>query len=65
MIYINGVQKDAYDGKFLPDVLAEERYQVNQIAVEMNGEIIPKSLFAETVVHDGDCLEVVSFVGGG
>lgn len=65
MVVINGVQKDAYDGKSLPDVLAEEGYQVNQIAVEINGEIIPKSMFAETVVHDGDCLEVVSFVGGG
>lgn len=65
MVFINGVQKDGYDGKALPDVLAEERYPVNQIAVEINGEIVPKALFSETVVRDGDRVEVVSFVGGG
>lgn len=65
MIFVNGVEKDGYDEKLLPDVLAEEGYQINRIAVEINGEIIPKTLFSETVVRGGDRLEVVSFVGGG
>lgn len=65
MVFINGVEKDGYDGKDLLDLLAEERYPVNQIAVEINGEIVPKALFSETVVRDGDRVEVVSFVGGG
>lgn len=65
MIIINGIEKDSYDGKLLPDVLAGERYPISQIAVEINGEIVPKTLFSETVVRSGDRLEVVSFVGGG
>lgn len=65
MVFINGVQKEGYAGKPLPDVLAGEKYDVKRIAVEINGEIISKSLFAETTVEDGDRLEVVSFVGGG
>jgi sulfur carrier protein len=36
-----------------------------RIAVEMNGEIVPKSLYAKTVVIEGDRLEVVAAVGGG
>ena len=36
-----------------------------RIAVEYNGEILPKSTYAETVLNDGDCLEVVVAVGGG
>ena len=36
-----------------------------RIAVEMNGEIVPKSRYAETRVAAGDQLEVVAAVGGG
>ncbi len=36
-----------------------------RIAVERNGEIVPKSLYATTAVSAGDRLEVVAAVGGG
>jgi sulfur carrier protein len=36
-----------------------------KIAVERNGEIVPKSAHAQTLVADGDRLEVVVAVGGG
>jgi len=36
-----------------------------RIAVERNGEIVPKSRYAQTKVHPGDRLEVVAAVGGG
>jgi sulfur carrier protein len=36
-----------------------------RIAVEMNGEIVPKSRYGQTRVHEGDQLEVVAAVGGG
>jgi sulfur carrier protein len=36
-----------------------------KIAVERNGEIVPKSAHASTVVSDGDALEIVVAVGGG
>ena len=36
-----------------------------RIAVERNGEIVPKSRYAETAVVAGDRLEVVAAVGGG
>ena len=36
-----------------------------RIAVEMNGEIVPKSRYADTRVASGDQLEVVAAVGGG
>lgn len=65
MVTINGVQKDGYDEKTLLDVLTEENYNIKQIAVEINGEIVSKALFHETIVHNGDSMEVVSFVGGG
>ena len=36
-----------------------------RIAIEHNLEIVSKTKWAETVLHDGDRLEIVHFVGGG
>lgn len=36
-----------------------------RIAVECNGEIVPRSQFANTLLNDGDRLEIVGAVGGG
>ncbi|WP_318743109.1 sulfur carrier protein ThiS [Clostridium sp. JS66] len=35
------------------------------MAVELNGDIIPKSQYVNKEVKDGDFIQVVSFVGGG
>ena len=36
-----------------------------KVAVERNGEIVPKSAHAQTLIADGDQLEIVVAVGGG
>ena len=36
-----------------------------KIAVEKNGEIVPRSLHQKTIVENGDRLEIVVAVGGG
>lgn len=36
-----------------------------RLAIEKNGEIVPRSQFAETKLLDGDKLEIVGAVGGG
>ena len=36
-----------------------------RIAVERNGEIVPRSRFADQWLADGDCIEIVVAVGGG
>jgi sulfur carrier protein len=44
-----------------------ERLQVagRKVAVERNGEIVPKGLHRQTIVENGDTLEIVVAVGGG
>jgi sulfur carrier protein len=37
----------------------------DRVAVELNGEIVRRSAWADTQVRDGDRLEIVHFVGGG
>lgn len=39
--------------------------EVRKIAVERNREIVPRSLYGDTPVAEGDRIEIVQFVGGG
>lgn len=64
MVYINGKDTDAA-GKSIAEYLADTQYDMKRIAVEKNGEIIPKAEYSDTVINDGDNIEIVSFVGGG
>lgn len=47
------------------DLVNELNIVGKRIAVECNGEIVPKSQYAVVVLKDGDQLEVVGAVGGG
>ena len=64
MVTVNGEKVEAVD-KNLAEYLEEKAFDIKKIAVEINGEIVPKSKYSETALHDGDSVEVVSFVGGG
>ncbi len=64
MVKINGQAYD-FDGKALAEVITDLGYDPKRIAVEQNGEIVPKARYGETLLKEGDSLEVVSFVGGG
>jgi sulfur carrier protein len=64
MVKVNGVAMEIA-GKTVAQYLATTNYDPKRIAVERNGEIVFKSQYSETVLEDGDSLEVVSFVGGG
>ena len=64
MVKINGEQFDIA-GRTLADYLAGTNYDPKRIAVEINGNIVPKAAYRETVLCDGDAVEIVSFVGGG
>ncbi len=36
-----------------------------RIAVEINGELLPKRLFSTQVLQPGECVEIVRAIGGG
>ena len=64
MVKVNGIELDI-TGKTIEQYLATTNYDIKRIAVERNGDIVPKAKYGETVLRDGDSLEIVSFVGGG
>jgi len=49
----------------LAALLARLELGGKKIAVERNGEIVPKSAHGSTLLQDGDRLEIVAAVGGG
>lgn len=65
MIRVNGEVTNLHPGMTLTSYLQEKKYQIQRVAVEINGDIVPKREYDTTVIRDGDEVEVVSFVGGG
>ena len=64
MVKVNGTELDIA-GKTVLEYLATTNYDSKRIAVERNGDIVFKSRYGETILEEGDSLEIVSFVGGG
>ena len=64
MVEINGAPQDV-QGRTLTDVLVDLGFDPMKIAVERNGDIIPRAMYGHTILEDDDHLEVVRFVGGG
>ena len=49
----------------LAEVVSALELKADRVALELNGEIVRRAAWPETVVRDGDRLEIVHFVGGG
>mgnify|MGYP003288898804 CR=1 FL=1 len=62
---VNGETKKLLEKIPLADFLQREGYSSDKIAVELNGEIVPRGRYASVILTDVDKLEIVSFVGGG
>ena len=64
MVTVNGEKKDL-GKKTVAEMLEIMGFEGARVAVEINGELIPRASRDVTVLRDGDTVEVVRFVGGG
>lgn len=64
-LIINGQPQQVDSLLSLQQLLERMALQNKRIAVERNGEIVPRSQFAEQMLANGDQLEIVVAVGGG
>ena len=62
---INGEQIVLTEELSLKEFLEQKNINLQYVAVERNGQIVPKADFASVLLCDSDTLEIVSFVGGG
>lgn len=64
-LQINGEDK-TYDGPLtLASLIAKMGLKSDRVAVELNRDIVPRDQWDKTNLSEGDCLEIVHFVGGG
>ncbi|AJE23241.1 sulfur carrier protein ThiS [Azotobacter chroococcum] len=64
-IHLNGEPYDLADGQTIADLLARLDLAGRRVAVELNLDIVPRSLHAATALREGDRVEVVHAIGGG
>lgn len=62
---INGEPRQFEQTISIAQFIEQNELTGKRIAIECNGDIVPRSLYAEHYLTDGDCLEVVVAVGGG
>lgn len=61
---VNGERKDS-DAESLLEMISSMGLEPKRVAVELNGNIVPRAEFGKIKLKDGDSLEIVHFVGGG
>lgn len=64
-ITLNGQSKTLANTDTVGTLIVELGYENKRIAVELNGDIVPKSQHATTPIKEGDTIEIVVAVGGG
>lgn len=64
-IFVNGEKTFCESGSNLEVLVENLGYEKQKIAIEVNGEIIPKAEYGGCVLGESDKLEIVTFVGGG
>ncbi len=62
---VNGKELKARENMTVSILLKEQGFRAERVAVELNGEICPKSQYDNVILKDDDVIEIVSFVGGG
>ena len=64
-VSLNGEPKEFPAALTFAQLLGQLDLEGKRLAIERNGEIVPRSHFAEAHLSDGDRIEVVIAVGGG
>lgn len=64
-IQVNGEPCDVTPGTSVAELLTRMEITVPHVAVELNLEVVPRAKHGDTVLRDGDRLEIVTLVGGG
>ncbi len=64
-ILLNGESREVPEGLSVAGLLAHLQLAPGRVAIERNLDILPRDLWASTLLAPGDRFEIVHFVGGG
>jgi len=65
IITLNGERHDLAAPVTVAQLLAQLDIDSRRVAVEHNLTVVKRTSYAETIVREGDAVEIVNFVGGG
>lgn len=65
MAVINGKREELQREYTIQELLEQRGCRLDRVAVERNGQIVPKKEYPDTKILPEDTLEIVTFVGGG
>ena len=65
VITLNGDRFELHQPLTIAELLARLDIDSRRVAVEHNLSIVKRPAYTETLVGDGDTVEIVNFVGGG
>ncbi|NPV39087.1 Sulfur carrier protein ThiS [Brevinematales bacterium NS] len=64
-IVVNGEEREVISSLSVEKYIESLGLSLKRVVVEYNGEVLSKEKWKETVLKEGDKLEIVHFVGGG
>jgi len=64
-IQLNGEFREIPEDSTAQQLVELLEFNGKRLAMEINREIVPRSLYAETMLHEGDQIEIVHAIGGG
>ncbi len=64
-IRVNGASRRIPEGCTVAQLLELMGIDATRVALERNRQVVPRATYATAALHDGDRIEVVTFVGGG
>jgi sulfur carrier protein len=64
-ILINGKTREVSAAATIADLLREEGLAERRVAVEVNGDIVPRAAHSGHALDEGDRVEIVHALGGG
>lgn len=64
-VYVNGESREVAENPSLAELISLLDLPAARIAVELNREVVRRGQWDETILNEGDRIEIVHFVGGG
>ena len=64
-IQVNGEPREVEEDFSLPQLIAVLGLKAEQIAIELNHNVVRRAQWEDTLLHTDDRVEIVHFVGGG
>jgi sulfur carrier protein len=65
IVQINGERREIGTSLSVAELLEELSIRPGRVVIELNRDVLPRDAYQNTLLKEGDAVEIVHFVGGG